>query len=126
MKYEIHMLDKRKRRAIFHVNMLKKWHQSEVCGQLVMILKKRMTCLHGEERKVNLPLHVGTQLTKQQKGQLWELLSEYKAVMSGKCGRISICPFVSIISELRGKRQYDNGHTIFLRCTERQLNRKLR
>ena len=29
VNYEIHMPDKRKRRAIFHVNMLKKWHQSE-------------------------------------------------------------------------------------------------
>lgn len=29
VNYEFHMPDKRKRRAIFHVSMLRKWHQPE-------------------------------------------------------------------------------------------------
>ena len=30
VNYEVHVPDKRKRKTIFHVNMLKRWHQPEV------------------------------------------------------------------------------------------------
>jgi len=73
------MPDKRKRKAIFHINMLKKWHQPHT------------TCLWADgvdsEKEDDMPSwrgengkspSVGTQLTEQQKGQLLELLSEFK------------------------------------------------
>lgn len=33
----------------------------------------------------------GTQLSEMQRSQLLQLLHEFKTVMSGKCGRTSIC-----------------------------------
>jgi len=35
--------------------------------------------------------NVGAQLSEMQKGQLLKLLHEFKSVMSGKCGRTTIC-----------------------------------
>ena len=93
VNYEVYMPDKRKRRAILHINMLKKWHQPEaMCFWTVGVdpdEEDDMPTWRGEES--GRSPSVGTQLTVQQKRQLLELLSDFKSVMSGRCGRTSIC-----------------------------------
>ena len=91
VNYELSMPDKRRRKAIFHVNMLKKWHQAEdTCLWAASVDSEEeedTPSWRGESGKSPC---VGSQLTEQQKGQLLELLTEFKTVMSGKCGRTSI------------------------------------
>ena len=90
VNYEVHMPDKRKRRAVFHINMLKKWHPPEAtCFWMAgeddgedAILSWR-----GECGKFST---TGTQLSEKEKGHMLELLEEFKSVISGKCERTSI------------------------------------
>ena len=92
VNYEVYMPDKRKRRAILHINMLK-WHQPEtMCFWTVGIdpdEEEVVPTWRGEES--GRSPSVGIQLTVQQKRQLLELLSDFKSVMSDRCGRTSIC-----------------------------------
>ena len=86
------MPDKWKRRAILHINMLKKWHQPEAMYLWTVSVdpdeEDDVPTWRGEES--GRSPSVGTQLTVQQKRQLLELLSDFKSVMSGRCGRTSI------------------------------------
>ena len=95
VNYEINMPNKRKRRKVFHVNMLKKWYPPEA------------TCFWTVEEEVSKPDEeesistweaecgvdpiVNPQLTEQQKRQLLELLTVFEAVTDGRLGRISAC-----------------------------------
>ena len=93
VNYEVHMPDKRKRKAIYHINMLKKWHSPEdICFWMAEdenpIEEEDIPSWKGECGKSP---SVGTQLSEMQKGQLSKLLHEFKTVMSGKCGRTTIC-----------------------------------
>ena len=92
VNYKIYMPDKRKRRVILHINMLKKLHQPEaMCLWTVGVdpdEENDVPTWRGEES--GRSPSVGTQLTVQQKRQLLELLSDFKSVMSGRCGRTSI------------------------------------
>ena len=69
VNYEVYMSDKRKRRAILHINMLKKWHQPEAtCLWTVGVdpdEENDVPTWRGEES--GRSPSVGTQLTVQQK-----------------------------------------------------------
>ena len=92
VNYEVYMPDKRKRRAILHINMLKKWHQPEaMCFWTVGVDPDEENDVPTWREESGRSPSVGTQLTVQQKRQLLELLSDFKSVMSGSCGRTSIC-----------------------------------
>ena len=58
VNYELYMPDKRKKKAIFHINMLKKWHRPDsTCLWADGVdSRRKMIYLHGEERMVSLPL----------------------------------------------------------------------
>lgn len=95
VNYEIDMKDKKKRRKIFHVNMLKKWYPSEATS--FWAVEEAKSDLDEEE---SIPTWKGecgavptisTKLTEQQKEQLLKMLVEFKTVMSGKVGRTSSC-----------------------------------
>ena len=92
VNYKVYMPDKRKRRAVLHINMLKKWNQPEaMCLWTVGVdpdEENDVPTWRGEES--GRSPSVGTQLTVQQKRQLLELLSDFKSVMSGRCGRTCI------------------------------------
>ena len=93
VNYEVYMPDKWKRRAVFHINMLKKWYPPEAACYWIAEDDESdgedvIPSWRGESCKFPT---IGSQLSEQQKGQLSELLLEFKLVMSGKCGRTAIC-----------------------------------
>ena len=110
VNYEVYMPDRRKRRAILHINMLKKWHQPEAtCLWTVGVdpdEEDDVPTWRGEES--GRSPSVGTQLTVQQKRQLLELLSDFKS-----------CQYH--IFELREDYQYNSGHTVCHMRTATQL-----
>ena len=61
VNYEVYMPDKRKRKAVYHINMLKKWHtihqRLHVSGWLMMLtLMGKMMYPLRVVRVVNFPL----------------------------------------------------------------------
>ena len=95
VNYKVYMPDKRKRRSVFQINMLNKWHPPEA----TCFWTADNTDPEEEEEEVvpswqgenNLVPAIGAKLTELQKAQLIELLSDYRTVMSGYCGRTSAC-----------------------------------
>ena len=74
VNYEVYMPDKRKRRAILHINMLKKWHQPEaMCLWTVRVDSDEEDDMPTWREESGRSPSVGTQLTVQQKRQLLEL-----------------------------------------------------
>lgn len=109
VNYEIDMEDKKKRRKIFHVNMLKKWYPSEATS--FWAVEEAESDLDEEE---SIPTWKGecgavptisTKLTEQQKEQLLKMLVEFKTVMSGKVGRTSSCQHLIHLKEALPVRQ---------------------
>jgi len=83
VNYELYM---RKRRAIFHVNMLKKWYQPDgKCLWAEEVVSEEEDDMPSWRGKKGKSPSVGTQLTEQQKN------AKLKSVMNGKCGRASVC-----------------------------------
>jgi len=94
VNYEFYMLDKRKIRSVFHINMLKKWHPPEAtCFWTAgdTDTKKEEEVAPSWQGESNVVPAMGAQLTELQKTQLIELLSDFRTVMSGYCGRTSAC-----------------------------------
>ena len=122
--YEVHMPHKRKRKTIFHVNMLKRWYQPEAtcmwAAEVDPEEEEDVPSWRGERGESS---SVGTQLTEQQEQQLFELLSEFKSVISGECGRTSICQHhIQTVGGLKCV----NIHTVYLKCIKRQWRKRLR
>ena len=91
VNYEV--TDKRKRKKVIHVNMLKKWFPP--VGSSFWVTED--TEMEDEEfvstwqdQGGGTPA-IGNQLSKEQKWQLDDLLAKFKTVMSGECGRITVC-----------------------------------
>ena len=98
VSYEIDMPNKRKRRKVFHVNMLKNGtHQRlHACFWIV----EEEISEPDEEESISIwkgecgvdPI-VNPQLTEQQKGQILELLTVFEADTDGRLGRTSACQY---------------------------------
>ena len=93
VNYEVLMPDKRKRRKVFHINMLKKWY-SPVATSFWSSEDMEV----DEEEFVPTWQYQGStastisdQLSEQQKGRLSDLLAKFRTVMSGKCGWTTVC-----------------------------------
>ena len=95
VNYEIDMKDKRKRKKIFHVTMLKKWYPPEDTSfwtaEEVESEPEEEELLPNWRGESGTVPDISTELTEQQKLQLTELLADFKTVMSGKVGRTSSC-----------------------------------
>ena len=95
VNYEIDMKDKKKRRKIFHVNMLKKWHPPDAKS---FWTSEEVESAPEEEESIPtwkgeygaVPI-ISTQLTEQQREQLLNMLIEFKSIMSGKVRRTLSC-----------------------------------
>ena len=92
--YEIDMPNKRNRRKVFHVNMLKKWHPPEATSfwttdeSLEPDESESIPTWRGE---YGVDPVIGPNITEQQKGQLVELLTEFEVVTGGSLGQTSAC-----------------------------------
>ena len=95
VNYEIDMKDKKKRKKIFHVNMLKKWHQPDAKS---FWTTEEVESASEEEESIptwkgecgTVPV-ISTNLTEQQREQLLKMLAEFESVTSGQVGRTSSC-----------------------------------
>lgn len=86
--YEI--LTSKRRKKIFHVNMLKKWYEatndtSYFCEELDMVEESEEEDLADGWNKFHLQ-----SLEESQQRSLQQLLSQFEGVLSGKPGRTSI------------------------------------
>ena len=92
VNYEVLMPNKRKRKNVFHVNMLKKWYPPVATSfwsiEQMDMEEEFMPTWKCEDSDAPI---VSDQLSKQQLRQLYDLLAKFKMVMSGKCGRTSVC-----------------------------------
>ena len=80
------MPDKRKRKTISHVSILKRWHQPEAtCMWAAKVNSEEEEDVPSWRGERGKSPSVGIQLTEQQKRQFFELTSEFKSVMSGEC-----------------------------------------
>ena len=92
--YEIDMPNKRNRRKVFHVNMLKKWHPPEAISfwttdeSLGPDESESIPTWRGE---YGVDPVIGPNITEQQKRQLLELLTEFEVVTGGSLGHTSAC-----------------------------------
>ena len=89
MDYDIEMPHRRKKRHIFHVNLLKKWE-----------LPSDLSCVASEEEEDEFPewsgseesppRNYGEQLTDIQRKELDQLLEESDGVARGKTGQTHV------------------------------------
>ena len=94
VNYKVDMLNKRKRRKIFHVNMLKKWHPPEATSFWTaeeVSEPDKLESIPTWRGECDVDPIINQHLTEQQKGQLLELLTEFKAVTGGSLGHTSAC-----------------------------------
>ena len=88
------MPNKRNRRKMFHVNILKKWHPPEASSfwateeSLEPNEAESIPTWRGE---YGVDPVIGPHITEQQKGQLLELLTEFEVVTGGNLGHTWAC-----------------------------------
>jgi len=94
VNYEVLMSDKRKRKKVFHVNMLKKWFPpvgSSFWATEDMDVEEELVST-WQDQGGGTPA-IGNHLSKEHKQQLDDLLARFKTVMIGKCGRTTVCQY---------------------------------
>ena len=88
------MPNKRNRKKVLHVNMLKKWHPPEATSfwttdeSLEPDEADSIPIWRGE---YGIDPVIGPHIIEQQKGQLLELLTEFEVVTGGSVGHTSAC-----------------------------------
>ena len=82
VNYEVQL---ERQRKVFHVNLLRKWHQREAKTSYVSVIEDEEE-LEGYLWEEGEP-RVGEQLSKDEVDQLWNLLYRYKPVIQSKPGR---------------------------------------
>ena len=110
--YEIEMDDKaRKKKRIFHTNMLRKWHQDDEIALAVLEQKEEededglVTWDAREEDPEEQP-KFGQNLTEGQRCEIQELLQEYPDVMRNRPGRTNMMQHrISVKEDVQPIRQ---------------------
>jgi hypothetical protein len=91
--YQIDMVDKRKRKRIFHVNMLRKWHTPTVSsmwtGDEPDAEADEVLLWKDDEGGSNQPL-LGDQLSANERKRLQTLLEEFQEVFQSEPGRTNL------------------------------------
>ena len=92
--YEIDMPNKRNRRKVFHVKMLKKWHPPEATSFWTTeetLEPGKAESIPTCRGKYGVDPLIGPHITEQQKGQLLELLTEFEVVTGGSLDHTLAC-----------------------------------
>ena len=90
VNYQIEMHDRRKRRRIFHVNMLRKFNTPEVVGyseEVADIEDEGISVWDGQPDGEPEKPSVGEQLSAEQRADLDQLLTDFQDVMRNTPGR---------------------------------------
>jgi hypothetical protein len=77
VNYLVDMCGRRKRKRVFHVNMLRKWHVQSSTNYLCEEVAEDMEEVPGWNDGVEGEAKVGEQLTREQNKELEELLAEF-------------------------------------------------
>lgn len=93
VNYQVDMSDKKKRKRIFHVNMLRKWHGGSYLAEEEGTVDDTESILEwgsGTDRVEDQPLITGEQLSAKQKAELEELLRSYADVFRNAPGKTGL------------------------------------
>ena len=92
VNYRIRMPDRRKKQAVFHVNMLRKWHTPAATGFLTTCVPtdKEVDDISSWNDTEGGTARVGSQLTPAQRQELGSLLAKFESLFQTLPGRTSI------------------------------------
>ena len=94
VNYEVDMYDKKKRRRIFHINMLRKWHTPSAASLLAEDVSADLQdeiplWREDPDSDEDRPL-ISDQLNEAQKRQLQIMMDDFKDVLSNEPGKTTI------------------------------------
>ena len=90
VNYKLKMPDRRKKTAVFHVNMLQKWHTQIETGLLVMEAPEETEDIPFWNDRGDGTAKVGSHLTQTQVQQLHTVLKEYDSVFQDLPGHTTL------------------------------------
>ena len=94
MNYVIDMHDRRKRKRVFHINMLREFHSSSSPGPSSTACwteeQDRGADELGVEEDADAEVQMGEQLSEVQRQELRALLNEFRTLFSNKPGRTGL------------------------------------
>ena len=87
--YEVDMPESRSRRKIFHINLLKKWYESEetACMARDTEAEEDVDDIPSWKENIDSKITINGKLSTKQKEQLEVLLQKYQDVLKGKPGK---------------------------------------
>ena len=84
VNYELEMMDGRKGRKLFHVNMVKKWNKlEEIFVNQISDEEEEVPCYQKEQRNIQDAVY-GEQLTKKQKEKVEQLIKKFPQVIQAR------------------------------------------
>ena len=115
VNYEIEMPERRRKKVIFHINMLKKWQTPEkdqsLMEETLLVVESKDSVNEeniAEWRNENISseLKMGNQLERKQREELHELLRIFPEITSNKPGKTELTHHsISIVKEEKPIRQ---------------------
>ena len=92
MNYEVNMADKRKKKRIFHINMLREWHTPvdvayTTSEPVVEDLEDDIVLCYDDSEESNDSPKIGAELSPEQKTTLQQFLHDSSDVLQDKPGR---------------------------------------
>ena len=86
--YQIEMQDRRRKKGVYHVNLLKRWEEAgSMCG-----LAKEVSEEEFPDWKASgyVQPTLGSQLSETEKGEMKEMLEDFDDVLQGKPGKTGL------------------------------------
>ena len=91
VNYEVEMTDRRKKKRIFHVNMLRQWHAPSAVSLFTEgVQNEENDVVLWDSTKDTTPIQaptINTQLSSEKQAELRDLLQQFKDVLSATPGR---------------------------------------
>ena len=88
VNYEIQV--SRKKNKVFHVNMLKRWHEATACEELEESVGEEDDLMDWKSYQEDSPVKINGSLKKSQRKQVQQVLHRFKGVLRDKPGRTSV------------------------------------
>ena len=91
VNYEVNMFDKRKKRRVFHVNMLRQWHTPTATSFMAeTVTPLEADDIHVFDAGLSSQPRLGEHLSVSQGANLTALVEEYSPVLSNQPGRTTL------------------------------------
>ena len=89
VNYQVRLHDRRKQLRVFHINMLRKWHQPQSENYLVQEVNESDEIPVWQEEGKSAPI-IGDQLSNEQRQDVKELLAKFEKVFDEKPGQTTL------------------------------------